>query len=123
MRADDRLQHEAGPKGIPGLRAAMRIERLPCSPRCHLGPGVSNDPDADDGHFDAVRVELRHATDGALRNTALALQAIDTRDHLRAVRKWHGAIVELLEVAKSEVHGWRILPSTRWRSSARGPSS
>jgi len=79
-------------------------ENLPDSTGRELAPPVSHDTNAHDRDVDLVVLDPRDAPDRALRHSPLPEHAVDTCHDLCAVGKWHGARIELFEVANAEVH-------------------
>jgi hypothetical protein len=98
-RAHGRIEDDARAERIPRVRATVCEEDLAHPARGELIARITYDADSNDRDVEIVAVRFGHAPHGALRDSALADDAIDARDDLRPVRQRHGPRVELSEVA------------------------
>ena len=80
LRADGRVEDDAGNERVPRPFAALRPKDLPDPPRRELAPRVAQRADADDVNVERVAVDLDDAPNGPLRHAPLADDAVDPRD-------------------------------------------
>jgi hypothetical protein len=85
---------------VVSLEASTPVRR----PRSRITWSKASCTHADDRHVESVTIDLRHPANRTLRDAPLADDAVDAGNHLGAVRKRDGQGVEMLEVAKAEVH-------------------